>query len=281
MNSYIKDVRRLSHEIMNKSRHVKINYNKIKPLKDFNLCLNKVAISSEERKIDAIKKEIFINSINYCFWYGSSDIRPNNSSSSKLHSIMSESTDKLHEYIPINHVLKQIIRRNRFPLIEERCNHIDEVYEWVKTINFWNLVTYKNSPEDLFNLMVTETSCFGTDLFLKRAQLVFMSLYRTHHFFEDFVKTMTVPADYQIPKILNQLKLTEYSSSLNKKIKNNELIQKGSLEEVEIRAATIIVCDKLAEIHNASPNDIDWFLFFALRKNYSDIPFHLTITTDY
>lgn len=271
MNSYIKNVRRLSNEIMNNSKHVKINYNKIKPLNNFKLYPSKTEINSED-KADLIKREILIDSINYCFWYGSSSIRPNNSSSSKLHSMLSEVSNKSYD----NEVIKFIIRRNRLPLIKERCCHIDEVYEWMDNVDFDNVC-----PQNLFNMMVVETSCFGSDLFLKRAQLVFMSLYRCYKIYKDFVDTMTVPADYQIPKVLNQLKLIKYSRKLNKKIKNSELIPKWSLEEIEIRAATIIVCDKLAEVHEVAPNDIDNFLFFTLRNQYKNIPFHLTVTTDY
>ena len=62
-------------------------------------------------------------------------------------------------------------------------------------------------------------------------------------------------------------------------INNSILINKHSLEEIQIRAANISVCKDLQNITGWNAADIDTFLW--CNRKLTDKPFHCTITTDY
>ena len=88
-----------------------------------------------------------------------------------------------------------------------------------------------------------------------------------------------MPADYQIPKMLNHFNCITYHPTLEFDIKSDQLIPKHSKQEYEIRSATIIVMRELCELTKWNIADIDSYLF--LQKNQIQDKFHLTITTDY
>jgi hypothetical protein len=88
-----------------------------------------------------------------------------------------------------------------------------------------------------------------------------------------------VPADYQVPKMLEHFGCLKYKTSLSNKIASHSIIPKYSLEEVSIRGATILVCDRLAELTGWNKSEIDSWLW--LRRKECTKPFHLTVTTDY
>ena len=90
---------------------------------------------------------------------------------------------------------------------------------------------------------------------------------------------MPVPADYQIPKMLEGMGCINYNYILSEKIQNGELIPAGSIEECEIRAATMLAGKRLAELSGKTMCDIDTYLW--LKRKEVDKPFHLTITTNY
>ena len=120
---------------------------------------------------------------------------------------------------------------------------------------------------------------YGKDLFLKRAFLFIIQMYRRLGLFKDEIHKIPVPADYQIPKMLRMLGCIKYNYPLDLMVADGRLISEGSLLECEIRAATIVVCKKIADLAGCSCADVDTYLF-ANRKTCRD-PFHLTVTTNY
>ena len=88
-----------------------------------------------------------------------------------------------------------------------------------------------------------------------------------------------MPADYQVPKMLEHFGCLVYTRDLEDKIKRHTMIPKWSIEEISIRAGTILVCDKLSELTGWTKSDIDAWLW--RNRKECDKPFHLTITTDY
>ena len=127
--------------------------------------------------------------------------------------------------------------------------------------------------------LITLFPGFASDIFLKRTFLFFIQMNRRFGWFEEECKIIPVPADYQIPKMLEHFGCFSYSSSLRQSIESNKLIPKNSIEECEIRSATILTAKKLCEITGWNISDVDSYFF--LRKHEVDSPFHLTITTDY
>jgi hypothetical protein len=116
-------------------------------------------------------------------------------------------------------------------------------------------------------------------MFLKRASLFFLQLYRTLGWFEDAMRYLPVPADYQVPKMLRHFGCFTYLDPLRTMVEQGALIPSGSLWECEIRAATVVVCKFLQIQTGWNVSEIDSWLWLR-RKECTD-PFHLTVTTDY
>jgi nitric oxide synthase oxygenase domain/subunit len=177
--------------------------------------------------------------------------------------------------------LIEILSEYRYPLLEERKRHLRELYEDRKGEVFASMVKDQALPPiELFHEMVIRFQGFSSDIFLKRASLFFIQLYRKFGWYEEnLMSVLHVPADYQVPKILRHFNCINYSDKLAKKIDNNQLIERHGLEEIQIRAATVIACTKLQTKLGWTIADVDTYLW--TKRKESDRPFHLTITSDY
>jgi hypothetical protein len=232
-----------------------------------------------------ILKELVANSINYCYWYGSHDIRPNGVSSTSMYDDVNKvfedcKNHALNFSTRINNLIR-ILSEHRYPLLEERKRHLLELCEERKAETFAKMVEKKElSGEALLHDMIYKFQGFASDLFLKRASLFFIQLNRKFGWWEnDFMLNLHVPADYQVPKILRHFKCIEYTNELSDIIKRNELIPKHSLIELQIRAATVLACNMLQDKTGWTIADIDTYLW--TKRKLTTEPFHLTITTDY
>lgn len=292
MTDIIKGVFDLSQEILdNDISHVEINENKIEELGQKMLDDGPVVFYSEEPSqkgyvtgIPAqVAKELVANSINYCYWYSSHDIRPNGCSSTVMYDAVEgafDNNDDLMFETKINNLLIELAIR-RFPLLEERKRHLLDLCEGRKADNFITMVTSKSySGKALFNQMVEKFPGYASDMFLKRASLFFIQLYRRFGWYkDDLMNELFVPADYQVPKILKHFECIKYSDDLEYNIRNNELIPADSIKEAQIRAATIIACRLLQRITKWNVADIDTYLW--TKRKLTNEPFHLTLTTAY
>lgn len=231
-----------------------------------------------------ILKELVASSINYCYWYGTSTIRPNNASSTSMYINVEEvfqdtKTHALNFESRIGSLIGKL-SENRFPLLEERKKHLLELCEGRKAERFADMIIKEEHPEKLFHEMVKMFQGFASDAFLKRASLFFIQIYRKFGWYKDDLMTILhVPADYQVPKILNHFGCIEYSAKLEYKIKNSQLITQHSLEELQIRSATVKACTMLSYGTGWNIADVDTYLW--TKRGLTDEPFHLTITTDY
>ena len=237
---------------------------------------------------DEVRLELLAGSINYCYWYGKADLRPNNASSVLMYDLLRKSYEEggnvpywgfeemVNRYIAL-------LAENRFPLLEERKRHLYEV------INNWEtficmvikdgLIPEEKKLPILFNVLVKTFPGFGADIFLKRASLFFMQLNRKFGWYENDINKLPVPADYQVPKMLEFYGAIKYNEELLRRVMNEELIPKGSLMECEIRAATIIACKTISDRIGWTSQQVDSWLW--LRRKKCGRSFHLTITTDY
>lgn len=232
-----------------------------------------------------ILKELVANSINYCYWYGSHDIRPNGVSSTSMYddvnTVFEDSRNHALNFEKRINTLIRILSDHRYPLLEERKRHLLELCEGRKAETFAKMVEKKElSGEALLHEMIYIFQGYASDIFLKRASLFFIQLNRKFGWWEnDFMLNLHVPADYQVPKILRYFKCIEYTKPLSDAIKKNELIPKHSLNELQIRASTVLVCNMLQNKTGWTIADIDTYLWTKRKLTYE--PFHLTITTDY
>jgi hypothetical protein len=280
----IQQVFDISEVILASSDHVILNYDKIWELADQMKADGVVSFFDLEKSYrvgihNDVLKELTASSINYCYWYGMHDIRPNGVSSTSLYE---DIEDSFKTSMLFDKRIYELIKRlsiGRYPLIEERKRHLLELLNGAE--DFTKIICSKEfSGERLFHEMIEMFQGFASDTLLKRASLFFIQLYRKFGWYkDDLMMKLPVPADYQVPKILRHLGCIEYSNSMAEKVDNSILIPKHSLEELQIRASTIKTCEKLQNITGWTIADVDTYLW--TKRKDTDTPFHLTITTDY
>lgn len=81
--------------------------------------------------------------------------------------------------------------------------------------------------------------------------------------------------------MLSALNIITYSKDLEVKLQSHTLLPSGSREEIEIRAASIIACEKLLSFFtDSSAVELDYFLWEYSQKIKDKIdydhPFHRT-----
>ncbi|MCK5602497.1 hypothetical protein KAR91_11520 [Candidatus Pacearchaeota archaeon] len=228
--------------------------------------------------------ELVASSINYCYWYGSAKVRPNEINSGAMYEAVEDSFKNYQpQFFMFQECISDLINRlsiERFPLLEDRKRHLHELTDQDAPA-FARLLSEskKISFDEAFETLIRNFLGFSSDTFLKRASLFFLQLYRKYGWFAPAMKKLHVPADYQVPKVLKHFMCLYYKSELDEKIKDSELIPKHSLEECQIRAATVLACKMLQEETGWNIADIDGWLW--LRRKTAIENFHLTITTDY
>jgi hypothetical protein len=126
--------------------------------------------------------------------------------------------------------------------------------------------------------------------FLKRAQICVADLYgafggKSWGAFTD-LHQLTAFADYKLPQVLRHLKVLEYHPTLAKRIDNQELLEAGSEEEIELRASTVWACELLRRemIHQDHPvtaAEIDLRLWLLGQQSNAMQPYHRTRTIYY
>lgn len=229
----------------------------------------------------AVLTELFASAINYCFWYGKYDFRPMLGGSTTMYDVIIDAVHNNFEGTVDSEFMSYIINQltfDRYPLIEERTRHLMEISVGTQDFIMFVLMNRNNDARIVLHELVRRYSGFSSDMFLKRAFLFIMQLNRKLNFF-DGVENIPVPADYQVPKMLEHFGCLKYKTSLSDKIASHTIIPKYSMEEISIRGATVLVCDRLAELTGWNKSEIDSWLW--LRRKECTKPFHLTVTTDY
>lgn len=237
--------------------------------------------------------ELMADSINYCYWYGADNIRPNGANSRKMYKLLDESfaeaLDQPDGFLNLQKIIYLFgskLSSNRFPLQQERLTHLDQLRKrflgQTFSIELAKELTNKDVTPDLrswLNKLLEWFPGFAEDIFIKRASLFFMMLNRRMGYFNDDIGYLPIPADYQIPKIMRALGVLRYNDELADKIERSELIPEGSLIECQIRAHTITAAENIARIAECTSTDVDDYLWLE-RDKFKD-KFHLTRTTNY
>lgn len=236
--------------------------------------------------------------VDYCFWYGRAHIRPNEASAVKMYDLLNEAFNAWvvgdqpdfpcrPNLSPNGRLLWHFVAlmaENQFPLMADRTRHVLEL-EPAMTVIPALLMESALGPStgdrlhDLLSLLMRNCPGFAEDLFFKRALLFFMQLNRRLGWFEAEIHNLPIPADYQIPRVLRDRGVLRYSQSLSMKVNIGELIPPGSSEECEIRAASILACDRISELSGWTTSAVDYYLW-TIRNTCKD-PFHLTVTPNY
>lgn len=100
------------------------------------------------------------------------------------------------------------------------------------------------------------------------------------------LEQLTIFADYKLPQVLRHATILEYQTALAQRVDNRELIEAGSEEEIEIRAATIWAGELLRQAMarhgypmTAVELDLHLWLFGQQMKDMR--PYHRTRTIYY
>ncbi len=189
------------------------------------------------------------------------------------------------------------------PLFDARLAHLHEVgrvlVERYAGQFAHAIEKVKGSAVSLVLLLAQEFPSFrdvaiyhGRDIrFLKRAQICVADLYgalggKRWGAFTDLDK-LTIFADYKLPQVLRHFGVLEYAPELAQRIDNQELLQPGGEEEVELRAATIWACELLRqEMSRVSGQsitavEVDQLLWFLGQNSAEMRPYHRTRTIYY
>ena len=229
----------------------------------------------------AVLTELFASAINYCFWYGKYDFRPMCGDSNNMYDVIIDAVKNKFEGMVGPDFINAIVDRlifDRYPLLEERTKHLLEAALGTQEFVMFVLMNRENDAKIVLHELVRRYPGFASYMFLKRAFLFVFQLNRKLNFFKE-VDTLPIPADYQVPKMLEHFGCLKYKVVLMDKIKTHTMLPKYSIEEISIRSGAIMVCDKLTKLTGWSASDIDSWLW--LRRKECNKPFHLTITTDY
>ena len=126
--------------------------------------------------------------------------------------------------------------------------------------------------------------------FFKRAQICVADLHgsfagKSWGAFSD-MDQLTAFADYKLPQVLRHFGILEYSPSLAQRIDAQALLEAGSEEEVELRAATIWACELLRRSLarqgvRMTAAEIDLRLWLLGQNSAAMRPYHRTRTMYY
>lgn len=254
-----------------------------------------------QQSYELIAYELILDSVNYNYWYGKGDIRPNGASSYEMSKLLDAAFLDAHKngyddprriaQHALYHFEKALID-NRYPNLENRLKHLSQLHTtfekaqgiicgWIERIMMAMVLDpdQVDDAEQILNILVQNYPSFSGDMFLKRAFLFIIEMNRRMGWFKEDIATIPIPADYQIPKMLCYYGVLNHRNELKKMIGSHQLIQSGSLMECEIRASAMKACKIIADYGNVTMADVDTYLFANRKQSVS--PFHLTITTDY
>lgn len=280
----VDDVYELAESFMSKSTYVKLDELRISQTAERMIQDGPSSFPPQEKGDETLicLSEIVGNAINYCYWYGKSDIRPLNCRASKMYEQVMTGLS-YYEWDNFEEVIEKIITLlaiNKFPLLEERKVHLKEL---VEKEAFELAIAIHNAKhvdcEPFLNRLIGSYTGYASDMFLKRASLLFLQLYRKLGWFEESMFSLPVPADYQVPKVLEHFGCITYSEGLKAMIDFAMPLPKSSIYECEIRAATVLACKKLSDLTKWNMSDVDGWFWLGSKK--IDGPFHLCVTTDY
>lgn len=200
--------------------------------------------------------------------------------------------------------LARILKGNiEIPLFKERLSNLSEIGQILETRysgSFSNAVgACMGNSVKLTSIVISEFPSFSDEEmyrgksipFYKRAQLNTKMISDTLVSYGekplDNLDHLTAFADYKIPQLLRSFKVLEYDSGLASRIDGLTIIEQGSVEEVEIRIATILAVEKIRQqllprFSWVTASHVDSMLWNKSQDKGVEVkPYHRTYTTAY
>jgi len=267
--------------------------------------------------LEYIRKTMLINTLNFVFTDFSTSVKYKIENLSDTDAMVYQIEKALLEGVPLTqgHYMrdmdlkefKRIFTGNiEMPMADEKVEILNNVGDtlvtkydgdWINFIDDGPKKLYDNG-EGLVERLVRDFKRFDDHsifenekvYFLKLAQLAFWGIHRElskKYFYIEDMENMTAFADYIIPVALESFGIVKYSSGLKEKIDSGILIDRDSIEEIEIRSTSIYVTAKLTELINNYKNEEEKIIIPQLDfKLWTDFhaderPHHLTKTIMY
>ena len=267
--------------------------------------------------VEYIRKTMLINTLNFVFTDFSTSVKYKIENLSDTDAMVYQIDKALIEGVPLTqgHYMrdmdlkefKRIFTGNiEMPMADEKVEILNNVGDtlvtkydgdWINFIDDGPKKLYDNG-EGLVERLVRDFKRFDDHsifenekvYFLKLAQLAFWGIHRElskRYFYIEDMENMTAFADYIIPVALESFGIVKYSSGLKEKIDSGILIDRDSIEEIEIRSTSIYVTAKLTELINNYKNEEEKIIIPQLDfKLWTDFhaderPHHLTKTIMY
>ena len=193
--------------------------------------------------------------------------------------------------------------QGRIPMFEERLQNLREAGSVILSELGGDVVSLcKGASGSAVRLVKDTVSCFpsfrdeadyGAEkvYFWKRAQIFASDLFtafggKKWGEFED-IKRLTAFADYKLPQVLRELGIISYAPDLATRVDEMEYLDKGSKEEVEIRAMTVWAVEKIrkgfeARAHRLTSAQVDnWLWQLGQADSFRKRPYHRCRTIFY
>jgi len=309
--------------ILDQSRSVKIDSGAINSLisgvSKSDLQVSEISLAKKRWTLDNLLQIIFVfNTVNFCFWAGKGEkkwtVRIDGEEldgSIALFRCIEKEVERNTDFLAGDELadlsrphLRSILEGSKtIPLFEERLRCLNEAGAVLEK-QFGNsfIGVYKRAGNDalaLADLLINHFSCFDDTAeykgkkigFYKRAQLnskmISDALIANGEQGLKNLDKLTAFADYKIPQILRNLGVIKYSKELADKIDSYVPIEKGSEDEVEIRATTVwaveLIKQKLQKKYDfVTASHVDSMLWNKSQtKAKGDKPYHQTLTIAY
>ena len=226
-------------------------------------------------------------SLQYSFFTARSDIRFDGIDSQWVIKMIDEVFEemKVKTVTDVYRTKEQIIERligSNITLLRSRVETVEEVFA---KLNFYEYgAMYADVSASIG--MLKQLVCFKQDLFFKKGLFAVMMTGRmlpelkTQHLeYAEALAKLPVPADYQIPKMLQHYGLIVFSEELERMVENSVPLQENSEMELNIRAATVLACTLISRQNEVSADDVDGYLFS--KRKESRLMHHLCVTESY
>ena len=234
------------------------------------------------------------NAINFSFWFDKYDEKyqfNNLSGSEAMWDVLQRNQELLDaEYLKNIEQTKFREMFGNMPMEDKRIEQLCEAGKVLtqryngKAINILREADYKieNIIREISSNFELWNDSYGGIHFYKRIQ-AFINCILNDSICRSIVdktgiEKMTILADYHIPKLFRHYEILEYSEDLKHKVDDGISLNSGSIEETDIRIATILVGIELLEKMNQSsfvitPSTLDGILWREARK--IKVPYHL------
>ena len=303
--------------VVNKSKHVKINYYNanqlIEDLLNFENAhyLTKIPYGVFDMNTrDIVNFLLIYDSIDFSFWGNPKwtiDANGKNLDGgiALLHCIFNlfNGRDSIEVYQQLEKMsldeFKEILKGNiQIPLLEERYKIVTDIAKIVNAKmngSFYDSIKDMNIDQEIFKTIISNFNSFEdtrtydgkTIYFYKLAQLLTSDILHAIEIKEQRnvnYSNLLGCADYKIPQVMQGFGILEYDSELSSVLETKTEIEENSEYEVEIRASMIVVINYIYEhidksIDRIDINDFIWSKGQDKTKKYKS--YHLTRTTSY